>query len=55
MTKTITLPLLDALDYLYTHNLTIDKLWTEQPQGKPKTHITTKPRQAEADPAPKLE
>jgi hypothetical protein len=40
----ITLPLLAALDYLYERNLTIARLWTEQPDtGPPQTHITTKP------------
>lgn len=56
MPKTITLPLLDALDYLYTRNLTIDKLWTERPgPGPPETHITTKPKHPKADPTPELE
>jgi hypothetical protein len=44
--QTITLPILAALDYLYERGLTIDRLWTEQPDnGPPQTHITTKPAQ----------
>jgi hypothetical protein len=50
--RTITLPLLDALDYLYNRNLTIDKLWAVDELRdtraskylKRVTHITVKPR-----------
>lgn len=49
----ITLPLLEALDYLYENNLTIDKLWAVDKLRDPvkatkylerETHITTKPQ-----------
>jgi len=57
MPKNITLPILEAFDYLYANNLTIDKLWSEKPDDLPQTHITTKPQPAapEKDPPPKLE
>lgn len=44
--KPLTLPLLEAFDYLYQRNLTIDKLWTVKPKGggHPQTHISVKPR-----------
>jgi hypothetical protein len=49
MPNPITLPILEALDYLYKNNLTIDRLWTEQPDaGPPHTHISTKPRRPSA-------
>lgn len=50
MSKTITLPILKAFDYLYERGLTIDKLWVEDKIGSypklrrtRKTHVTTKP------------
>jgi hypothetical protein len=53
MNETITLPLLEALDYLYKNNLTIDELWAVDKLRDPtkateylrrETHITVKPR-----------
>lgn len=48
---TITLPILEALDYLYARNLTIDKLWVEDEVGPyprlyrtRRTHAAVKPR-----------
>jgi len=58
MPKNITLPTLEAFDYLRANNLTIDKLWSEKPDAAPpRTHITTKPQPAapEIAPPPKLE
>lgn len=66
MLKTITLPLLEALDYLYSNGLAIDRLWTVDKLRDPakatgylkrETHITVKPQPAapEIDPLPKLE
>jgi hypothetical protein len=44
MTNPITLPHLHAHNHLHANNLTIDRLWTVQPDdGPPQTHITTKP------------
>jgi len=65
-TMLITLPLLEAFDYLYENNLTIDKLWTVDKLRdtakatrylKRETHITVKPQAAapEIAPPPKLE
>jgi hypothetical protein len=58
VSKPITLPILEALDYLYERNLTIDTLWTQDgvlpgpgKYRRRETHITVKP----AKPAPKLE
>lgn len=50
---TKTLPTLEALAYLYRHNLTIDKTWTEKvPYQRTyyryQTHITTKPIPAQS-------
>ncbi len=56
MTKTITLSILEALDYLYANNLTIDKLWpvdvpwTRKSVRRRETHITTKPRPKAIEP-----
>jgi hypothetical protein len=45
MSKPITLPILEAFDYLHNRNLTIDKMWTKREPGcKPTTHVTVKPR-----------
>ncbi len=53
MPKTITLLLLEALDYLYKRNLTIDKMWVKDEVGpgpafyrKRETHITVKPKKS---------
>jgi len=46
MPKSLTLPILETLDYLCENNLTIAHLWTEQPDtGLPQTHISTKTAQ----------
>lgn len=42
--STKTLPILEALDYLYKNNLTIDRLWTTGTGATLQTNITTKPR-----------
>jgi hypothetical protein len=53
MDKSTTLPLLEALDYLYENNLTIDRLWTVDKLRDPakatryfrrETHISVKPQ-----------
>lgn len=58
MSESITLPLLEALDYLYENNLTIDKLWTVDKLRDPakatkylkrETHITVKPKKHISD------
>lgn len=58
VSQSITLPLLEALDYLYENNLIIDKLWTVDKLRDPtkatkylerETHITVKPKRIISD------